>query len=103
MKKYIEICMRNKEHNITVPFEIAEQILTSDKQITLLREGDLWTGNIINKSEIVATHRDYDKEKDYAWEENKDKALGEGESVVNTEALGKLKGEMEKISNKFKI
>jgi hypothetical protein len=63
MKKYIKICMRNKEHSITLPFEVAEQILNSPDQITMLKKDGVWTGEIINKSEIVATHRDRDEEK----------------------------------------
>ena len=55
--------MRNKEHSITLPFEVAEQILNSPDQITMLKKDGVWTGEIINKSEIVATHRDRDEEK----------------------------------------
>lgn len=55
--------MRNREHDITLPFEVAEQILESTDQITMLKKDGVWTGEIINKSEIVATHRDYDQER----------------------------------------
>jgi hypothetical protein len=63
MKKYIKICMRNKEHNVTVPFEVAQEILESNDQIIMLKKDGVWTGEIINKSEIVATHRDREEEK----------------------------------------
>ncbi len=62
--KYIKICMRNKEHDITIPFEVAEKILESNQQLIMLRdENNTWTGKTINKTEIVATKRDYDEEK----------------------------------------
>lgn len=56
--------MRNKENDITLPFEVAEKILESKEQLIMLRDKDgVWTGKTINTSEIVATKRDFEEEK----------------------------------------
>lgn len=62
--------MRNKEHDITLPFEVAEKILESNQQMIMLRDGNgIWTGKTINKTEIIATKRDYDEEKYQGYNE----------------------------------
>jgi len=103
MKKFIKVCMRDKEHNITVPFEVAEQILASPDQITMLKKDGIWTGEIINKSEIVATHRDYEEERDQNRENDKSRLLEQGEKIINNEALGKLKEKMGEIKKHIDI
>lgn len=63
--------MRNKEHNITLPMIDAEKVLQSKDQIIMLRdENNNWTGEIINTSEIIATHRDRDEEKHENYNSN---------------------------------
>lgn len=62
--------MRNKEHDITLPFEVAEKIMESNQQIIMLRDkNNIWTGKTINKTEIIATKRDYDEEKYQGYNE----------------------------------
>ena len=106
MKKYIKIFFRQKEHNITLPFEVVEQILTSPDQITMLKgkvgdEDNVWTGEIINKSEIVATHRDVEEERDQNRENDKSRLLDiHQETPEEREKISKITSEL---ANKYKI
>ena len=106
MKKYIKIYFRQKEHNITLPFEVVEQILASPDQITMLKgkvgdEDDVWTGEIINKSEIVATHRDVEEERDQNRENDRSRLLEEHqETSEEREKIHKMTSEL---ANKYKI
>ena len=94
MKKYIKIYFRQKEHNITLPFEVAEQIISSPDQITMLKKDGIWTGEIINKSEIVATHRDRSEERDQ-------NILLEEKEITNEERE-KISKVTNELVNKFK-
>lgn len=65
MQKFIKIKMRDKS-SVTLPFEVAEQILNSGDQLIMLNdENGKWTGVSINKSEIVHTERDNEEERHY--------------------------------------
>lgn len=56
--------MRNKALNVTLPFEQAERVIDSPNQIVkLLDEHGNWTGDTINKAEIVGTTRDNEEER----------------------------------------
>lgn len=63
IQKFIKIKMRDKT-SITLPIEQAEQVLTSTQQIIMLYDEEgKWTGESLNKAEIVGTQRDYDQER----------------------------------------
>lgn len=103
MKKFVKIYFRNKEHNITLPFEVVEQIMDDEKQITKLTKDGVWTGEIINKSEIVATRRDVEEERDQNRENNRSRLIEQGEQTAPVESLNKLKEKMDEIKNKLTI
>ncbi len=64
MEKYVKFYMRNKALNVTLPFEQAERVIDSPNQIVkLLDKQGNWTGDTINKAEIVGTTRDSDEER----------------------------------------
>jgi len=79
--RYIRFNM-SKGNPITVPEEKALLLLKSERKIDLIsdEEGN-WTGESINKSHIVSTQRDFEKERDVAEkkriEGKKDKNLSE--------------------------
>lgn len=87
--KYIKIFLRNGKE-MTLEKEKAEKILDSESQIIkLLDETGKWTGKIINKSEIIDTEPDFQKERD----ENK---------LLGIEEPRKSPEEMKQILEKFK-
>lgn len=101
MKKFVKLYFRQKEHNITLPFEVAEEIMDSEKQITKLIKDGVWTGEIINKSEIVATHRDVEEERDQNRENDRSRLLEEHqETQEEREKISKITSEL---ANKYKI
>lgn len=78
MKKYIRFFMRNRKHDITLPFEQAERVMDSQTQLVKIFGPDgKWTGVTINKAEIISTDHDFDREKRDAWKENENRALPE--------------------------
>jgi hypothetical protein len=72
----------SKGDPITLPFEKAETVLTSQQQIVMITdESGKWTGQTINKAHIVVTMRDREAEKDAARDkENKTPKLPEPKS-----------------------
>lgn len=63
MSKQVRIFLRGG-HSIVLPLEQVEQILASEEQIiTFYDEQNRWTGESINKSEIIRTERDYEEER----------------------------------------
>ena len=56
--------MRDKRE-ITLPFDKAEKLLDSPNQLIKISGDDgIWFGETLNKSEIISTRRDYQKEND---------------------------------------
>ena len=70
MNKLVKITFRDKT-SLTLGLEQVEQILSSKDQIIMLydEEGN-WTGQSVNKSEIVGTIRDF-------YEENRESRKAE--------------------------
>ena len=63
MRKKVKIRFRDKTTQ-TFSLEEAEQILNTEKQLVMLydQEGK-WTGQTINKGEILGTERDFETER----------------------------------------
>ena len=87
MKKLVKIKFRDKTH-MTVTLEQAEAILNSQEQLVMLynEEGE-WTGQSINKSEIVGSDRDFYEED---REKNKDFPLLVGKPDLTPEQRKEL-------------
>lgn len=101
MKKYIKFIMRNKEDNITLPFEQAEKVLNLPQQLVMIMdEGGNWTGDSINKTQVVTTYRDLERENI----ENPKIMIEEPEiSPLSEEQMKKVEEEKEKIRRKFSV
>ncbi len=66
MQKFVKIKMRDRT-SITLSIEEAEEVLKSEKQLIMLHDEDgNWTGQSINKAEIVGTERDRDEERQFS-------------------------------------
>lgn len=87
MKKLVKIKFRDKTH-MTVTLEQAEAILQSPDQLIMLydEEGN-WTGQSINKSEIVGSDRDFYEED---REDNKNLPLLIGKPEISPEKRKEL-------------
>lgn len=90
--------MRDKENDITLPFEVVEEILTSEDQLVMIKKDGEWTGDTINKSEIITTYRDYDEEMRQNY--NKNQIEEHQETLEEREKINKMTSEL---ANKFKI
>lgn len=62
-KKYIKFCFRDNRSDVVVPWEEGERILNSPNQLVKVMINGNWNGMVINKAEIIFTHRDYDEER----------------------------------------
>jgi len=63
MKKLVRFRFRDKTVK-TFPIEQAEQILNSERQLVMLYDEEgKWTGQTINKGEILGTDRDFEEER----------------------------------------
>ena len=63
-KELIRFFMRNRKHDVTLPFALAEQIMQSKDQLVMVYdENSKWTGLTINKAEIISTDHDFDEER----------------------------------------
>ena len=62
--RYIKFVMAKGE-NITLPYEKAQQVLSSPQQVVrILDENGNWTGTTINKAHIICTKEDLERLKD---------------------------------------
>jgi len=74
--KLVRIKFRDKT-SIVMEMEQAEEILSSNQQLVMLYDDKgVWTGQSINKSEIIGTDRDFYEEK-RETSNQEDKALPE--------------------------
>jgi hypothetical protein len=80
--KYIRIILRDKRE-ITLSFEKAENLLDHPNQIVRITDEEgKWTGEAINKSEIIWTQRDTDRERQEKQKELDKNALPEAEPTT---------------------
>jgi len=63
MNKLVKIRFRDKT-SLTVDIEIAEAILDSKEQLIKIYDSEgVWTGQTINKADILGTDRDFEDER----------------------------------------
>lgn len=90
--------MRNKKVFV-LPFDQAEQILTSPEQLIRVTEDGVWNGTTINKADILSTERDYEKEKE--WGRDHNPQLEEREWIPSDAEKHLIAEEKEKIHAMF--
>jgi hypothetical protein len=88
-KEFVRFFMRNKKHDITLPFDMAETILDSKDQLIKVIIDGKWTGITINKSEIISTDHDFDKERERNY--NPNQLARSAESLIKEIDLNKFK------------
>jgi hypothetical protein len=62
--KFIKFTMSTKE-TFTLPMEQAQAILNDPANVVMISENGEWNGETINKSFLISTKRDLDKEREY--------------------------------------
>jgi hypothetical protein len=92
MKKFIKFTMSTKD-TFTLPIEQAEEILRDPANIVMISKDGEWSGETINKSFIISTKRDFEKEREYKMYDEKTPQLEERNSqpIVIKELLEKNK------------
>lgn len=70
MKKFIKFIMSTKD-TFTLPIEQAEEILRDPANIVMISKNGEWSGETINKSFIISTKRDFEKEREYKMYDEK--------------------------------
>lgn len=65
-QKFVKIIMRDKT-TYTLTFEKAQMVLESPQQIVMLKDDESgeWSGEALNKADIMRTDRDFDAEREY--------------------------------------
>lgn len=92
--KYVKLFMRDKKHNITLPMEKAQRVIQSPNQLVMIMDDNgQWTGQTVNKSEIISTDHDWDKEKEVLRENPRIETLA---NPITDE-------QMKELAAKFKI
>lgn len=76
-KEFIKIFCRNRKHDITLPFAMAQRVMESKDQLVLIYdENGKWTGVTLNKAEIISTDHDFERESQANRETRPDHLLG---------------------------
>lgn len=83
MKKFIKFTMSTKE-TFTIPIEQAEEILRDPANMVMISKDGEWNGETINKSFIISTKRDFEKEREYQMYDEKTPKLEERNSNPKT-------------------